>query len=138
MRTHFSRTFHLFAVSALLVSCNSSTTAAPDKELSIVKTAGDQQIAIPGGAVEITPTVRITDADGSPVSGVLVYFTVTQGGGNISGGVTRTDPDGVARAGNWRLGALVGANLLKVTADGVPAQYFSATAYRASPGNGSD
>ena len=134
MRTRLSHAFRLFAVSALLVGCNSSTTPAATTTLTIVKTAGDQQIATPGGAVEVTPTVRITDADGAPVSGVLVYFTVTQGGGNISGGITRTDPDGVARAGNWRLGALLGANLLKVTAEGVAAQYFSATAFRASPG----
>jgi hypothetical protein len=137
MHTHFSRAFHLLAVSALLIGCNSSTTTTASEELAMEKLAGDQQIGSPGLAVEVAPTVKITDANGAPVSGLLVSFTVMLGGGNISGGITRTDANGVAAVGNWRLGALIGTNTLKVTAAGVDAQYFSATAYRASPGNGS-
>jgi hypothetical protein len=137
MTTYFRHAIHLVALSTVLVGCNSSTTAASD-EFEIAKLAGDQQIASPGAAVEVAPTVKITDASGAPVSGMLVYFTVTLGGGNVSGGITRTDPNGIAAVGNWHLGALVGTNSLKVMAEGVDPVFFSATAFRASPGGGSN
>lgn len=78
------------------------------------------------------PSVTVTDAGGSPVSGVLVDFGVTAGGGAVQFPQATTDAQGVASAGLWQIGPKVGVNTTAATVQGVAAPVtFSVTS---SPG----
>lgn len=70
-------------------------------------------------AVAALPSVRVTDQDDNGVAGVSVTFTLTGGGGSITGAVSNTNASGTATLGSWTLGALPGANT--VTAAGTSA-----------------
>lgn len=83
--------------------------------LSIVR--GDHQIATTDGTVPLRPSVSFTtQPDGHPIVGVAVTFSVTAGGGSVSGGSATTDAAGVATVGSWSLGPVAGANTLSATA----------------------
>jgi adhesin/invasin len=84
---------------------------------AIAINAGSNQTAVAGTAVPIKPSVKVTDVDGNAVSGVAVVFTVTGGGGSITGASATTDANGIAQVGSWTLG--VGANSLRAQAAGV-------------------
>jgi adhesin/invasin len=57
-----------------------------------------------GGTATPAPSVKVTDGAGQPVAGVTVVFTVTGGGGSVTGGTQTTDASGVATVGGWTLG----------------------------------
>ena len=77
------------------------------------KIAGDAQTGLVGYPVNVPPTVQLRDSSGSPVAGKSISFTVTEGGGGISGANAVTDAFGVARVGSWSL--TPGANALTAT-----------------------
>jgi hypothetical protein len=85
---------------------------------SIELVAGDDQTATVGEAVAIDPSVAVRDADGNPLGGIPVTFTVTGGGGTVSDNTPVTGSDGVATVGQWRLGPIVGENTLSATVAG--------------------
>ncbi len=104
----------MFLVSALitglLASCgggDSGTTPTPPATpvpTSLTPSAGDQQEAAGGTPVAVAPAVLVRDAAGQPMSGVTVQFSVTEGGGSISGGAPATNAQGIAAVGSWTLG----------------------------------
>jgi len=57
-----------------------------------------------GGAASPAPAVIVEDAGGHPVAGVTVIFSVTSGGGTVTGETQVTDASGVATVGGWTLG----------------------------------
>lgn len=95
---------------------------------------GDGQTAATSSPVAISPSVVVTDAAGFPVSGALVTFTVTAGGGSVSGGVATTNESGIARVGSWTLGSSGGSNTLSASASGLDGSpvVFTATAQTTS------
>ncbi|HVH66601.1 MAG TPA: hypothetical protein VM716_01910 [Gemmatimonadales bacterium] len=99
------------APALLALSCHGEATAPapPAPRLTIV--AGDQQQATVCAAVAVAPAVR-ADSAGTPLVGVQVSFTVTAGGGTVTGNTAVTDAAGVATVGSWTLGAGAGANRL--------------------------
>lgn len=91
---------------------------------------GDAQTASVNTAVPTAPAVRVTDPFDNPVSGARVVFTVTQGGGSVSGDTAVSGAAGLARVGSWTLGTSAGTNVLTGTvidAPGAPAVTFTAT-----------
>jgi hypothetical protein len=76
---------------------------------------GNLQEAPPGTAVGVPPFVRVVDAADSPVAGVTVQFTVTEGGGTVVGATKTTGANGLAAPDGWSLGP-AGVNLLSATA----------------------
>lgn len=74
--------------------------------------AGQGQRAEVLTAVPIPPRVLVTDADGDPVPGVRMTFTVREGEGSADGIDVVTGPDGQASVGSWRLGPIPGRNVL--------------------------
>ncbi len=78
--------------------------AQADVPARILEYAGDNQFAANGSEVAIPPSVVLTDAFDNPVPGVVVSFSVTGGGGSITGPVDTTDSEGIASVGGWTLG----------------------------------
>jgi hypothetical protein len=91
-----------------------TATGAP---ASVRLFAGNSQSARAGLAVATRPAVLVEDAAGHVVPGVPVSFEVTEGGGSVAGASVVTDADGIAAAGQWRLGA-TGVNTLSAQVDG--------------------
>jgi hypothetical protein len=85
---------------------------------SISAAAGDGQSATVNTAVAVAPAVLVQDAEGNPVPGVPVLFTVTGGGGTLTGATAGTDGEGIARVGSWKLGTAIGPNGLRARVEG--------------------
>ncbi|MEQ1692024.1 MAG: leishmanolysin-related zinc metalloendopeptidase [Gemmatimonas sp.] len=86
-----------------------SATAIAGPPADIVKVAGDNQEAVPGFAVGISPGVRIVDAFSNPVGNVPVTFTPGPNSGTVLNGTVVSDPaNGNAFVGSWTVGS--GAN----------------------------
>ncbi len=93
------------------------TVAAAPHTVAVIE--GDAQVAPPGSEVEVLPAVRVEDRFRNLVAGVQVNFSVTAGGGSVTGAGPLTDGEGVARVGSWRLGPQPGMNRLTATVAGV-------------------
>jgi hypothetical protein len=80
-----------------------------------------------GGLVTQAPTVRVFDSAGfTPISGVLVRFTIAGGGGAILRDTVTSDRDGFASVGWWRLGTTPGVDTLVASVSGLPPVRFTA------------
>jgi hypothetical protein len=102
---------------------------------NIAINAGNGQSAQVNAAVAIDPAVKVTAANGDPVSGVDVAFSVASGGGSVQGGTTQTDGQGVARVSAWMLGPNPGPNTLTADVTGTALSVtFNATGVMLSPG----
>jgi adhesin/invasin len=99
----------------------------------LVATAGNLQSAVVGSAVATDPTVRAQDQFGNPVAGASISFSVSGGGGSVTGAAQLTNAAGVATVGSWTLGTTVGGNTLTATLSGVTPVVFSATATAGGP-----
>lgn len=108
------------------VQFTATATAGAASRIEI--TAGDGQTAVAGEAVTVPPTVTVFDALDNGVEGIDVTFTVTSGGGSVTGSTVASDSDGISTVGSWTLGATAGANTLIATAAGLTDTLtFSAT-----------
>ncbi len=87
--------------------------------------AGDQQQAAAGEAVAIPPAVIVRDAQGKPVPGATVSFSVTAGGGAVTGASQATNSAGVATVASWTLGPS-GDQRLSAKVGSLPAVTFQA------------
>ena len=82
--------------------------------------------ALPGVPVTELPSVLLSDQSGTPVAGAVVTFTVTRGGGTVTGATATSNASGIATVGGWTLGAAAGANTLSAQTGSLPAVTFSA------------
>ncbi len=103
-----------------------SATSVLGPPTIISASAGDNQTAPVSTAVANPPAVLVTDAGMNPISGEPVAFEVASGGGSITGPNAITDVNGIAAAGSWTLGMIVGTNTLTATVTGLSAFTFSA------------
>jgi adhesin/invasin len=85
---------------------------------SIAPAAGEGQSAAVNTVVAVAPAVVVRDAEGNPVPGVPVLFTITGGGGTLTGAAAATDGEGIARVGSWKLGTAIGPNGLRARVEG--------------------
>jgi hypothetical protein len=113
-----------------------TATANPGPAVAAVIMGGNGQLAAPNATVAVPPSVSMRDVYGNPVEGVTVQFSVTSGGGSITGGTVSSGLGGFATVGSWRLGAAAGANTLTATFPGtaIPAVVFTATASAVATG----
>ncbi len=100
------------------------TVGAPTQ---LTKSSTDPQTATVHTAVAAPPAVLVRDAGNNPVPGVSVTFTVTTGGGSITGGTATTNALGIATVGSWTLGNTAGSNTLTASSTGLPSAVFTAT-----------
>lgn len=77
---------------------NNSTAAA------VAISAGNNQVGMPGAPLATPIAARVTNAQGNPVAGKPVTFTVTRGSGTVAAATVTTDNDGVAQT-TWTLGS---------------------------------
>jgi hypothetical protein len=107
-----------------------NATAVPGAAAAAAVAAGNNQTGAKAAPVVTAPRVLVRDAFANPVGGVAVQFTVTSGGGSVTGATQTTDSNGSAVVGSWTLGAAGGTNTLTATFPGttVPAVVFTATA----------
>ncbi|HEY9507964.1 MAG TPA: invasin domain 3-containing protein, partial [Gemmatimonadales bacterium] len=121
-----------FAAEAFAPATSPPIALGAGAPASMELVAGDDQTAIAGQPVPTPPSVRVRDADGTPLPGIPVGFTVTKGEGTLVGETPVTDADGVAAVGEWRLGRTAGENELSAEVSGQSLSgspvVFSATA----------
>ena len=84
------------------------------------------QSAFFGNFVKNSPSVTVQDAQGHPIAGSVVSFSVLQGDGQITGVSQTTSFDGVARLGSWRLGSAT-THVVRAVAGAFPPVDFTAT-----------
>jgi hypothetical protein len=94
---------------------------------TITKLRGDAQSGNTGSALADSLVVRVTDSFGNPVSGAIVTWTVTAGGGSVSPASSATNATGEART-RWTLGAAAGQQSVSATVGSLPPLVFTATA----------
>jgi len=125
----------LLASSAGLVGSPVTFTAAATVGAAsqLLHISGNGQDAALNGELADPMIVQVQDQHANGVPGVAVTFTVTTGGGNMSGitsVTTLTDQAGKASVG-WTMGGSVGPNTLRATALGLSGSpvLFDATAF---------
>jgi hypothetical protein len=67
-------------------------------------TGGNNQVGVPGVALTTPISARVINAQGNPVAGKPVNFTVTRGSGSVAAATVTTDNNGVAQT-TWTLGS---------------------------------
>jgi len=95
---------------------------------SIVATTSTILGGTVGQPVSNRPTVQVTDASGNPVVGVTVTFTVSSGGGSVTGASAPTGLGGIAQVTSWTLGTVAGTNTLDASVGSLAPVAFEATA----------
>jgi Tol biopolymer transport system component len=105
-----------------------SATGTAGDASTIAINAGNGQTATAGGPVTTKPSVRVTDANGSWVAGTAVTFSVTAGGGSVTGASQTTTASSIASVGSWTLGTTAGTNSLTATAPGLTGSPVTFTA----------
>ncbi|HYW09350.1 MAG TPA: Ig-like domain-containing protein, partial [Longimicrobium sp.] len=114
----------LFA-SVAAAACDGGTESRPPAAMTPNTPATQNSTA--GVALAINPAVRVFDDQGTGVEGITVTFTVTSGGGSVTGATAVTNFDGVATVGSWKLGNTAAVNTLVATAEGLKPVTFTAT-----------
>jgi len=108
--------------------CERPTVQSPYEGGTIAIISGNQQGAPLGQALPQPLTVGVFERGGSPVAGARVAWTVTSGGGSLSGDTTKSVASGVAQV-NFTVGATPGTDSVRASlvgsAEGVT---FSAVA----------
>lgn len=121
----------LIAVGLLVlqVACGSDSSGPGNSATAIDANSSTTITAPPGGDVLELPSVIVHDQSGAPVGGASVHFTVTGGGGTITGANATTNPSGIATVGSWTLGTTAGTNTLTATTGSLPAVTFTANGF---------
>ena len=88
---------------------------------TLLKISGDTQKGVSGTALANPFVVEVRDTNGDAFEGVKVTFTVTKGGGTLSGTSTMTDPNGRAES-TLSLGFEAGTNTVLVSVEGISEQ----------------
>lgn len=110
-----------------------SATAVAGSGVAVRLSGSQGYLALVGQMVTPPPAVLVIDTYGNPVSGTTVTFTVSQGGGSITGGVASTNASGIAQVGSWTLGTAVGVNTLRAQITGGASLTFTAQGLTAAP-----
>lgn len=104
----------LLCALSVLVASACSDPGSPNRPVpaAIAVVKGSGQTAIVDLVLSDSIGVQVVDADGVPVEGAPVHFTVLSGGGTVSAAAVNADINGKA-AVTWRLGHVAGANSLR-------------------------
>ncbi len=106
------------ALAVAVAACGGDGSNQPGPPASLEVVVGGGQSAVVTNFVSIAPSVRVRDGNGNALSGIVVRYSVQSGGGTVTGDSARTDANGVAPSGSWRLGSALGAQTLRASAQG--------------------
>ena len=95
---------------------------------SITVMNGDGQTGEPGATLPVQPRVVVKDAAGLVVPSASVAFAIDSGNGTIERTTAITGTDGTASAGNWKLGASEGRNVIRASVAAIPSAKIAASA----------
>jgi adhesin/invasin len=112
---------------AFVVSAPDTSGDGDDEPSVLAAVSGSGQTGTVGQELGAAYVVRVTDAAGSPVAGVVVGWTVTAGGGSVSATSSSTNSSGQAST-THTLGTGTGAHSVRASVSGLTAVNFSATA----------
>jgi uncharacterized protein YjdB len=142
MKYSHINTHAIVRIMALLVLSACVEQVTPVKESAFLVTSqldivsGNTQVGEPGKMLPAPLVVRVTNSSGTPVSGHIVNFRVTSGGGKVFAGAAISDANGLAKE-RWTLGTNVGAaqrvEARAVDANGNPVVYATFTATFGTP-----
>ncbi|MGH7581826.1 MAG: leishmanolysin-related zinc metalloendopeptidase [Gemmatimonadales bacterium] len=110
-----------------------SATAVPGDPVAVRVSGQASFVALVNQAIQPLPAVLVIDSYSNPVPGVAVTFTVLQGNGSITGGMSTTNGAGIAQIGSWIAGASSGVNQLSARISSGASLTFSAQALTAAP-----
>ena len=96
-----------------------------DVPAQLVAATPTDQASLPGQSVE-GPSVYVRDQFDNPVSGILVLFTVTDGGGSVEKSEATT-VNGFAYTPKWTLGTTTGHNRVVASSAGLTSGFSSTT-----------
>lgn len=133
MKNSRARLAFVLGLAIVSASCGGGgSDPDPGPAASIAALDGNSQNAVVGETRAVL--VRVLDANRTPVPGQVVRFRVSSGGGQVTGGSTISDAQGLARE-TWRLGTLAGAENTLVVAlvDTVAGVEFAPITLRTSP-----
>jgi hypothetical protein len=109
-----------------------TATAQAGSAAAIRIVSGNNQSGQVGTRLGADLVVVVQDADGNPVSGVTVTWTVASGGGSVAPASVTTGANGQASA-EWTLGPQVGGQKVRASAGGAGQVDFDATATAGAP-----
>ncbi len=98
------------------------TASATAGSATTIAASSAPPASAPAGSSVTPPEVIVTDANGNPVAGVSVTFTITVGAGSItpvSPATITTNASGIAALTDWTLDAAAGTNTVTATAAGL-------------------
>lgn len=117
----------LAVVGIVLLQVSCGDASGPSRvATTITANSSTTLTATPGSQVSERPSVIVLDQNGAVMSGADVTFTVTSGGGSVTGANATTSADGIATVGSWTLGIDAGTNTLTATVDNLPSVTFTA------------
>lgn len=140
MRALKNRRAHvLVAVVAGGLACGGDGTRPSGPATSLEAVSGDGQTAVVTTSLESPYRVRARDAQGTPVPGVIVTWSVTAGGGSIAPLVDTTAATGISSA-THRMGTTPGPQAAQASVTGLTGSpvAFTATADPAPASAGVD
>ena len=112
---------------AVVTACGETGPSELLPPAAITNVTGAPLSGAAGEALAERVVVRVQDADGSPLPGVSVAFSVTATGASVDPATAITDDRGEART-RWTLGRTPGQQTLTVTAAGSTSVQITATA----------
>jgi len=127
------RPIHAAAFLVAACSSNSPTNTNTPTPAAIAVFTGNNQTSVAGAALFTPLSVRVTDAAGAPVAGVVVTWSVTSGGGSVNPATSTTDSTGRASS-VLTLGTTVGVQSARASVAAVSTSAsFVATAVASGP-----
>ena len=114
-----------------LPACKDSTGSKPGPAAHVDILSGNAQTAPVLTELPQPLVVRVTDAKGRLVTGQVVSFVVTAGGGHAAAGTATTDAAGVAQD-RWTLGGALGPQTLEARAVSATGQVLASATFTAT------
>jgi hypothetical protein len=106
-----------------------SVTVTPGAPVEVRLWSGDRQSAPAGTNVRDPLCTIVVDAQSNLITGLVVTYTVSTGGGTIAApSAPTTNAQGIAISGLWTLGAAKGDQKVTATYGTLPPYTFTATA----------
>jgi leishmanolysin len=121
IRMHLRQLSGVLASTLLIWACSDSSGPPSGGETLVIR-SGNNQSALAGTPLTTPIVVALQDGAGNPIGGQTATFTVTAGGGFLSGTTGQTNPDGTITAPTWTLGKSDVPQKMQVTIGGKTAE----------------